>query len=505
MPAIRDLVQAAEGGALLAEAALRKEVHRMLAADEAGRVEIDRFLRAATPRRWVTFDESMRAYWYGERPAAQDHWWRRVLRAATPRDARSGDLLALGLASMDRDGHTREEAIRHLAKEADPLVGPFLALRTTDWVEQVSSLAVTALADRVRSDRAVLIAAAPLLFTLSDRRRTSNLEDLVLERAAGDPETLAALLAVPDTRTRRRVIGNQSARTAMTVEQLVELARSDTDTVVATTAGIDAVLRAVATDASTDVLTSLMTGPALVRRAVLGALAERAQGLSVAERYLFDRSPGVRAAAQLVYRQAGHDPALVYRAALDQSDHVPVAITELAMIGTNADHERVLGALQAEDVATRRAAANAVRWVAADRLRDLLTPLLWDPSAGVTRTAVRRLQAKASELDSAMLFELATAPLTHNRRAAYGLIRRRTAAERVEANLIALADEDELIRRDAVADLRSWLHGGAASAPRADLPTRRRMSQRLDSLEHELRRDDIERLRFHAGLRPQDL
>ena len=222
----------------------------------------------------------------------------------------------------------------------------------------------------------------------------------------------------------------------MTAEQLVGLARSDADTVVATTAGIEAVSRAVSSDASTDVLTSLMTVPALVRRAVLGALAERGRGVSIAERYLFDRSPGVRTAAQSVYRRSGQDPASVYRASLERSDHVPVVITELAMIGTSEDHQSVLdGTSGPMTLATRRAAANAVRWVAEDRLPELLTPLLWDPSAGVTRTAVRRLQAKASELDSAMLLELAAAPLSHNRRAAYRLMCYRLLADRVEAVL----------------------------------------------------------------------
>lgn len=484
---------------------LRHEVYRLLAAGHAGKADVERFLRSATPGQWVTFDEAMRTFWYGERPATKEHWWQRVLQAAGLQETQTRDVLGIGLASMDRDGHLREKAIGHLAKERDPFVGPFLALRTTDWVRQVSNLAVAALADRVREDRDVLLASAPVLFTLSDRWRTSGIENIVLERAAADPETLASLLALPDTRTRRRVIGDQSARAAMSVDQLVELARSDADTVVATTAGIDAVSRIAASDSAPDVFTGLMAGPALVRRAVLAALAERAQGVAMAERYLFDRSPGVRGAAQGVYRRAGQDPASVYRAALERSEHVPVAIVELAVIGSSADHEHVLGALQADDVATRRAAASAVKWVAGDRLRELLTPMLWDPSAGVTRTAVRRLLGKARALDGTMLLELAAAPRSHNRRAAYRLMRRRSAPERLEANLIALADDEEHVRRDAVADLRSWLHRGAASAPRANLQTRRHLSERLASVEGELRRDDIASIRFHAGLRPQDL
>ena len=505
MPAINELVGAAEDGEFLAAVDLRQKVERMLGAGKASRAEIDKFLRAASPRQWITFDVAMRTFWYGERPAAKKHWWQRVLQAAKPHRPPSGDVLAVGLASMDRDGHVRERAIHQLSTETDPLVGPFLALRTTDWVDQVSSLAVAALAGRMGQERDLLIASAPLLFALSDRRRASNLEDIVLERAAADSETLASLLALSDPKTRRRVTGDQSVRAAMTDDQLLWLACSDSDTVVATTAGLEAVSRVVASDSSRDVLTSLMTGPALVRRAVLIALAEQGHGISIAGRFLFDRSPGVRAAAQLLYRRAGQDAASAYRAALDRSEHVPIALIELAVIGSSADHQRVLLALQSDDVAARRAAAGATRWVAGDRLPELLTPLLWDPSAGVTRAALRRLQAKASEIDRAVLLKLAAAPRSHNRRAAFRLMRRRTAAERIEANMIGLADEDKHIRRDSVADLRSWLHRGAASAPRADVQTRRRLSLLLDTVEHELPSDDVAGIRFHAGLRPQDL
>jgi hypothetical protein len=184
---------------------------------------------------------------------------------------------------------------------------------------------------------------------------------------------------------------------------------------------------------------------------------------------------------------------------------VPIALVELAQLGSSDDHAAIIGALASADVATRRAAVSAVRWFAGPRLPELITPLLWDPSAGVTRAVERRLRARASDLDGRMLLDLAAAPQSHSRRAALRLMRRRSAPERVEADLIAVADEDEHLRRDGLADLRSWLHRGAASAPRADLPTRRRLSELLDAVAHVLRPDDVAGIRFHAGLRPQDL
>jgi hypothetical protein len=149
-----------------------------------------------------------------------------------------------------------------------------------------------------------------------------------------------------------------------------------------------------------------------------------------AERHLFDRSPAVRAAAQRAYRRSDGDPAAAYRAALTRTEHLPIAVTELALVGSIDDHASIVNALHADEIATRCAAVSAVRWIAGERLADLITPLLWDPSARVTRAVERRLRAKARDLDSAMLQDLTTAPLGHNRRAAYGLMRRRSAPER---------------------------------------------------------------------------
>ena len=280
-------------------------------------------------------------------------------------------------------------------------------------------------------------------------------------------------------------------RESATLDELVAVAQTDSDTVVAGMAGVEAVARSQGSDEPSAVLDSLLTGPALVRRAVLDALADRGDGGAAAERHLFDRSPAVRAAAQRAYRRPDADPVAVYRAALARAEHVPIALVELAQRGSSDDHAAIIAALVSGDVATRRAAVSAVRWFAGPRLPELITPLLWDPSAGVTRAVERRLRARAGDLEGRMLLDLTGAPQSHSRRAAYRLMRRRSAAERVEADLIAVADEDPHLRRDGLADLRSWLHRGAASAPRADLPTRRRLSERLDAVEGHLRRDDV--------------
>ena len=502
MGMIEDLIEKARSGGLSAKVDLRREVGHMLEAGDAGRAELGRFLRRATPRDWIAFDESMRAFWYDE-DAGDAPWWRAAesIRIDDPGQA---DVLGLGLASMFRDGRVREAAVRRLGAEADDIAGPFLALRTTDWVDQVAIAAVDMLTERIRGDTALLIASAPVLFALTDRQRRSGIEIIVLERAASDSSVRATLFASTDTPTRRRLIGDRHVREAATRDELVRLATTDPDTIVSSTAGVEAVSR-VANEASSSGLDSLLSGPSLVRRAVLEALGARGEGRISAERHLFDRSPAVRSAAQRAYRASGGDAAAIYRSAFEQGRQVPIAVIELAHTGSSADRERVLETLKSQQPATRRAAVNAARWIAGERLAELITPLLWDSSPGVTRAVERRLRAKARDLDAGMLSALSSASRSHNRRAAYRLMRRRSDSERLEADFMALADTDEHVRWDALADLGTWLHRKAASARRGDLGTRQRLSRLLDTVEPRVPPDTARLIRFHAGLRQQDL
>ena len=405
---------------------------------------------------------------------------------------------------MSRDGRTRESSVRMLASEEDSLVGPFLVLRSVDWVDEVAVLAMSILADRLPKDPAALVASAPLVFALADRQRRSGLTEIVLERATVDASIRAALLASPDRQTRRRLIMHEPLRRAMPLDQLVTLAVSDPDTSVAALAGVAAVARVAAGDVD-DVLERLLAGPAVVRAAVLDALPGGERARESAEGQLFDRSPAVRGAAQKAYVRTGGDAAAVYRAAMSRAEHVATAIVELAAIGGEQDRIVIFGALQSPESANRRAAVEAAKWVAGERIVELLVPMLWDSTPSVARAAERRLRGHAHGLDGKVLGALAEAPDSHNRRAAYRLLRRRTMSERVEADLIALADDDPANQRDALADLRSWLSKAAASAPRADLVTRRRLSHRLELVERQLGSDVAKQTRFHAGLRPTDL
>lgn len=487
---LENLVSAASRGGLDDVVALRTEILRLVRTGDVGSAEITGYLRTASPKAWTTLDSAMRAgYGRLEQPVGS---------------AESDEVVAVGLASMARDGHLRERAVIRLGAVADPLAGPFLASRTTDWVTQVAETATATLEARLRSDRALVIASAPLIFSLEQRRRSTTLGEVILGQAATHPEVRDALLEAPDVRTRRRVIGDRSVLGALSIERLVTIAISEMDNVVAAKAGVAAVARM--SDRGYDTaLELLLVGPALVRAAVLDALPSDDRAPSTGTRHLFDRSTSVRGAAQRLLARTGGDAAATYRAALQTRTHTPIAVIELAQLGNKSDHQLVLACLHAAEAPTRRAAVNAARWVAGGRLIELLVPMLSDEASGVTRAAERRLRGVASSIDRQVLTGLTVAPLTHSRRAAYRLMRRRSAPERLEADFVALADVDEANRRDALGDLRSWLFRDAARAPRADLQTRRRLSGQLLEVPSGLRPKEVEMIRFHAALRPVDL
>lgn len=497
-----ELFAKASGGGWAPQTDLRGHVLRVLESRGRERDELMFFLRKAGPREWLTLDDSMRSEGYGAPPSSASGLGalvRGVLRSAA---GASKDVLDIGVASMGRDGRVRESAVRDLDFVIDPLANPFLALRSVDWVDQVAKAAISILASRLATDTASVLAAAPLLFSLVDRQRSSGLTELVLERAAADSAVRSGLLALSDRRTRRRVIADPAIQAATPLNELVALAVSDTDSAVASAAGVAAVARLSADDG--DVLEQLLAGPALVRHAVLEALPDGDRARDTAIPHLFDRSPTVRTAAQRTLVRTGGDPAAVYRSALAAEERRSVAILELAAVGGTEDHPTIIGALQSADVSTRRAAVKATGWIAGGRVIELLSPMLWDESSGVTRAAERRLRSLAQRLDGARLFELAGANGTHNRRAAYRLLRRRGAPDRLEADLLGVADPDPANQKSALGDLRSWIHRGAASAPRADLATRRRLGDRLDRVESTVGHRMADQVRFHAGLRPAD-
>lgn len=481
--------RAATGG-WIARMSFQEHLARLASGDKHGRDDLLSFLQIATPQEWVGVDEAVRESGYATQ--------RSLLKDM------GNDLLGVGLSTMDASGHRREAAVRRITDFEDPLVGAFLSLRTVDWVEPVAKLSRSALIERVRTDLETAAFAAPLVFALESRLRAATTVDALLDAIAADPRLQQRLLRSTDVRTRRRALELALAGGALASEELVSLALDDADTVVATSAGRAAVAQAREAD-DRDALTRLLGGRAVVRRAVLEALTPGAEAVELAESHLFDRSPLVRNAAQSVVRRAGGDPVTEYRRSIEAGVRVAISVFELGYVGGPGDMPTVVNALGSPDAAVRRAAVHAASRRAGPELPSRLIPLLDDASPGVVRAAERRLRPFVKSVDRSIIDVLLASTEPHVRRAAFRLLRRRSPHERLEANFLGLADPEERLRQDADTDLKSWLHQGAASAPRADLSTRLKLDHELTRVERSMDGKVVGMIRFHAGLRNEDL
>ncbi len=79
---------------------------------------------------------------------------------------------ALGLLSMNANGHTRELATRALASATAAGELPFLLLRVNDWVSEVSAVARGATEQRILPENAAtFVALLPLVERLKSQRR----------------------------------------------------------------------------------------------------------------------------------------------------------------------------------------------------------------------------------------------------------------------------------------------------------------------------------------------
>ena len=460
------------------------------------------FLRTATPQQWLVVDGSMRQIpvAIGRRSLLT------LLRDSLANRSQAADraLVSLGFSTMSADGYRREAAIKQLAEFDDPLVGPFLALRTIDWVGPVARTATEALSRRMESSHEVVAMAAPLVFAFATRTRAGAATEAVIAVVARDVDLQRRLLGSPDMVTRRRTLDLALGASMLSSNELVSLALGDPDTVVATRAGQEAIARAsAANDHAT--LARLMEGRAAVRRAVLDVLPSNPATAAIARQHLFDRSPLVRSGAQQLARRTGTDPVETYRREARTEDRRAIAVLELGYAANPQDQLTILKALTDAEPPVRRAAVLALRWLTGPDVPSLLVGMLTDSSAGVVRVAERAIRPHVRALDRGVVEDLLQAGEPHVRRAGLRVLRRRSDHERLEADFIALTDIDEGLRRDASQDLRSWLFRGAARAPRADLAKRRHLAQALAQVESGLDPGLVDRLRFHAGLRPQDL
>ncbi|MDJ0343225.1 HEAT repeat domain-containing protein [Streptomyces sp. H10-C2] len=132
-----------------------------------------------------------------------DRGARRAGGTTPPHRPGGTDPLRLLLASLDRDGHVRQEAVEALTGVGGPLAAAALSLRTVDWVPAVRERAMAALPARTAPDE--VAAALRLMLRLGGRRRAGG-QPAGYRKVLMEPRyrrAVRALAADRDPRTRR--------------------------------------------------------------------------------------------------------------------------------------------------------------------------------------------------------------------------------------------------------------------------------------------------------------
>lgn len=428
-------------------------------------------LACRDPRQWVELDLR-----------ARRHWWR------LPGNPEPSPEVATVIAACDRSGWVRETVVAEIAERGDPALWPVLALRCADWVPQIRDRArevvVRCLSE---SPRVAFEALAPLGFALARRAEGGWLAGVMeAQLREGAAEILASALDSPNRVVRRTAYRLASGR--IPVDQLLRAVRVDDDVAIRARCG-EALIRMGDPDTTRGLLSS--------RTAAVRAEAVHALGLAdecgPAEAALTDRNGMVRETAQAVLRRAGRDPAAAYRALLTVAPTPAV----IAGIGETGGDTELLRPYLSHPVARVRAEAIRALRRLGDTPVDLLTPMLTDSAAPVTRQVVLSLRGR--ELDMAFLLrQLGVDQPSHVRFAAYRLLMARDAWTRIETNPMLL--DDAFLGDRARVDITSWLRNSAASSYLTATAERLTRVDALLRASSALGESQVARLRFHMGL-----
>lgn len=442
---------------------------------------------ATGPRWWGAFDEHARRVdrslpGVGE-PAPP--WNGIPLQGSTdraPQELLPGWKWALAVCAAD--GRTRQRA---LAREVLPLgehaLIPLLVVRCSDWAEPVRAAARAALSDVLaRSGPADLARAAVMAWSCEGRQRGEDAVRMTATLlACATPDLWLALLADPDHRVRRRALTAAVELDRSDAAQLLALAASDPDVVVARCAAeqllhtlVPPGTDAPATSQAEAVLRQLLTSRVSAVRGATVTVLRRAQRPDLAEAFTADRSRQVREIARWVLRSHGQDPAPVCRVRLTRpADEVtPGAIAGLAECGDvsgSATADLLRSHLSHQRPGVRAAVLRALGMMRppAVTTAELLAVLDHDPASSVLRTAATLLEAEAGTIPRQRLDDLLApgrpAPL---RAQAARILRAAGTWDRLEIGLRLLHDADPALAAAARRDVRAWASSAAAGQGR---------------------------------------
>ncbi|GIH19004.1 hypothetical protein Raf01_71760 [Rugosimonospora africana] len=405
----------------------------------------------ASPRAVVRIDQHIRYV-----PRGLEHHSPALTTMAANVTAGTASPIAIALGSMHGDGYVREAAVDAILREPDPLLVPFLVLRTADWVKGVRDRAraglVLLLADDPATYLPAVLDAVPLV---ADRLRGGFVHDQIVATLLSATAPMRSKLPqAGGPAGRRLVIDVGLARGWWTTDQLVQTALHDPDVRSRSRAAEAAVKDAVWTRrrATVDRLAGVRHPE--VRAVAVTGLVRLGHHTAVL-RFLDDPAPLIRAIARDAARQTGTDALHHYRDALTTDTFTPGTIAGLAETGTPIDADLLRPLLHHNLPRTRTAAVRGFAALDPSRVRELIS-MLDDPSPAVIREATLALRPIASSLPPDLGWTLLTdSKRAERRRAGYRLLSLGDAYRQLRASLIAAVDTDARLARRAAADATS--------------------------------------------------
>jgi hypothetical protein len=265
-------------------------------------------------RGWLRLDESARRTYWAQSPPGQVTGWRLRLGQVTGwrlRMAGEDSGMAAVARSMCRDGRVREAAVAMLARTPGPVAAAALAVRTADWVPQVSSAAVAAALGRTGAEDAAVV--VPIMLALRERQRGRQAADRYLTGLAEGPAGMLAALGRAGERSGQLwALDALAGRGLLTPGELEARAMRDRDPVVALWCArqLAAPSGQLPAGAGPRLLGSAR---AAVRAFAAGHIADDLLPRQVLRALLADRSGAVRSVARWRWTQRGEDPGPVYR------------------------------------------------------------------------------------------------------------------------------------------------------------------------------------------------
>ncbi len=374
----------------------------------------------------------------------------------------------MGLASMHHNGHVRELAVGALDLINDGSEIPYLLLRVTDWVPNVSNKAKEALRKRLHAENAGRFLSNIVLVDSLRQRKRGNGAELFqsIHNIAAEAHLSDFLRELESTdRQARRLCLYIALGIKLPVRvEVIKESLKNSDNQVRRIALLSSVanfskeaLLLLLQNALKD---SFPSNRKEALRIMLSQFPERSEiELKTA---LLDRSPSVRAFSRFHVKEKDpqFDFAQFYREHLQGAEQKSIiaSLAGLAETGKKElDYEKIEGFLQSPNEQIRKAAINALVVLDKERSVGKLLALMLDESSSVASAARKGLAKCCRFIESEELWRLYST--NKNAKIRYGILKIIASLpkwDRLGYCLLACKSDDENIRKLALEILLAW-------------------------------------------------